>query len=1050
MLPSQQQQGRGQRSSMSAAAPPPLNVEVPLGPSSDNEGPPSLPTMSSPFRQDRFNHETRREALERRKQQYGKKISPQDQQNQDVQFQYSNEGFDEEKKCDSFRTADAVTATADSFRRGSTQPQHLMTDTTTCTMEPPKLKRRFSPHHAHHHHHHDDTANLEMHRSNDTTGTTSKSRKNDIQYYRVVYRGVVALLSQPDPTSARSGCYLSYGEVVASRYQIPIENNNSNNNTDDTSTRNGNAPSRVAIRVDEVLTGGYAFDPPNYHKNNNNNNPLVDTSGATDSETPKKSNVIQGYAATTTTNNNMHASSHNDLPIMSPVMVAISRSLSSDSSTASSDFDDDHALQLSPSTTEAILRSFSGGSGKTATAADDEQTEDSNTMSHLGFIISHNSNNNKAKAIVQLLSEKPQCEHGRFFYKVVSTTPLPILSAPSTDAPLSKAMVLPGTVHEVSFRMFITDNDAVAAGNGSGDEKDRVTDTGIWFLRLTRRKGYLASRRIGTGVSRYYRYHNRQAEVVVKDVTEEILSQGDTIESQSTDGIISKSTDNSTGMSSSAANVSVLSVLSTAIPCAMAANNPKRRHRPPRRRQETSNEDLRHHGISSVTARNCAQNSNNVRSNNNSLHDTTNTTSTTITNLSIQSQPSDRLPTPSSNVSLLSDDESMDNQNQYTSFSSSHHDRHHHAGGMQGALSPDRSVARSVKSQHSSQQHPQYPTYFLMRVTAPRGLRILDAPHFQVNNLIHGTQQSATGATPSVTLTANNISRASTPVSDISAISGLNSTKNNHHHLFHTMAGRITTTNGITTADNAMIFDSVTKTRILPRGAVFEASKRMETSEAALFHHQGGAGLIKLADNSGWVIVPHSKELEHQYKTFHGGVGANGMKEGEATNRGYEEIGNAIVFPKHNNDHIILQKTYSSDVWMRVAARSGANVVCAPPVPDFNDASPSSSPSSSANPKQDQLAVGKSDSTSDVASSVGSSFLDAMFRAPKRSDTSDQGEHKKDPCVAPVEKQMHASTTIVSFVFVYHLYIMIKPTLRELTLCFRCSCVSALRGLCAG
>jgi hypothetical protein len=308
---------------------------------------------------------------------------------------------------------------------------------------------------------------------------------------------------------------------------------------------------------------------------------------------------------------------------------------------------------------------------------------------------------------------------------------------------------------------------------------------------------------------------------------------------------------------------------------------------------------------------------------------------------------------------------------QHTTFGSNNENNQPH--NPRGPLSPDRSVARSIKSNSSFQQPQHHSTFYLMRVIAPRGLRILDAPHFQVNNLIHGPQPQQ--------LQQQSHDHG-----------GFQGAKGHQHHLFQTMAGRIATTNP---ADNTVMFDSVTKTRILPRGAIFEASKRMETSDA-LFHH--GAGMIKLADNSGWVIVPHREELEHQYRS---------SNEGGAV-RAYEEIGNAIVF-----DDV------TADVWMRVVARAGAHIACAPPPPQLqNDDSNSSSPvSQPPSPKSsvDQLDVSKSDSTSDVASSVGSSFLDAMFRLPKRPEATDRGNASdKGRDAANAEKPLLTSDTIVS------------------------------------
>jgi hypothetical protein len=77
----------------------------------------------------------------------------------------------------------------------------------------------------------------------------------------------------------------------------------------------------------------------------------------------------------------------------------------------------------------------------------------------------------------------------------------------------------------------------------------------------------------------------------------------------------------------------------------------------------------------------------------------------------------DKTGTPSSNVSILSDDESFELGSHYR---------------FPSGLTPDRSVSSSKR-----QQGNQEPTFFLMHVNAPRGLKILDAPHFQVRNHLH-------------------------------------------------------------------------------------------------------------------------------------------------------------------------------------------------------------------------------------------------------------------------------------------------------------------------
>lgn len=180
---------------------------------------------------------------------------------------------------------------------------------------------------------------------------------------------------------------------------------------------------------------------------------------------------------------------------------------------------------------------------------------------------------------------------------------------------------------------------------------------------------------------------------------------------------------------------------------------------------------------------------------------------------------------------------------------------------------------------------------------------------------------------------------------------------------------------------NPAIFDSVTKSRILPRGVVFEASKRMEASGA----FNRGAGLVKLSDNSGWAIIPHQQELNSQYRNFQGG--ASSVREGEGT-RAFEEVGNAVV---DTQDGGIEQSFSNPSVWVRVIARNGVTVSCPPPIvpvaSDDNDTSPTSSAGSSSIVSGGGSNYGggvMSGPESDVASSVGSAFLDAMFRTPKK------------------------------------------------------------------
>lgn len=171
---------------------------------------------------------------------------------------------------------------------------------------------------------------------------------------------------------------------------------------------------------------------------------------------------------------------------------------------------------------------------------------------------------------------------------------------------------------------------------------------------------------------------------------------------------------------------------------------------------------------------------------------------------------------------------------------------------------------------------------------------------------------------------------------------------------------------------NPAVFDSITKTRILPRGVLFEASKRMEASGA----FNRGAGLVKLSDNSGWAIIPHQDDLHSQYRNYQGGAAS--VREGEGT-RAFEEVGNAVVDSEDSAE---------PSIWVRVVARNGVTVACPPPVVPVakdDDTSPTSSAGSSSVFSGGGSNYGvMSGPESDVASSVGSAFLDAMFRTPKK------------------------------------------------------------------
>jgi hypothetical protein len=160
---------------------------------------------------------------------------------------------------------------------------------------------------------------------------------------------------------------------------------------------------------------------------------------------------------------------------------------------------------------------------------------------------------------------------------------------------------------------------------------------------------------------------------------------------------------------------------------------------------------------------------------------------------------------------------------------------------------------------------------------------------------------------------------------------------------------------------------------------MFEAAKRVEASGA----FNRGAGLIKLSDNSGWAIVPRQEELDAQYRNYQGGVAH--VKQGEAT-RAFEEVGNAVC----DSDEYAHETRPS--IWVRVVSKNGVPVSCPPPaVPvakDDGDTSPTSSVGGSSSVSGVGSNYGILSGDSDVASSVGSAFLDAMFRTPKKREPS--------------------------------------------------------------
>ena len=749
-------------------------------------------------------------------------------------------------------------------------------------------------------------------------GGEQNAERSGVNYYRIVYRGIVALMSDDGDTDGgeryrKTGAYLGYGEIIVSSNERLIEDTTAkpqrrthssprlgsavdspilakvwqNKDQEDeqrlecaspprslvsgassgvSSFTANSAPAvpikmRKVIRVDRVLTGGYAVD-------------------ATDPE----SNAAKDSLASYSKNVRAIDSTPKRRGNTQTVADIVPRSGSS---------------LLPISDNESIIRELTHDND-----SGEIEIEHVDKPRH-GYIFSDESNNVVAVPIP--IEVVPKCEHGRFMYRAISSTPLTILTGPCLDAPKSKGMLIPGTIHEVCLRITQV------------EEGKQLT-----FLRLTRRRGWVIS---GKNVTKKQNFADDGTSSWVPFMKE--------IPDDELDGcslsVVSRGTTKTT-----------TSAISTPISVA------SRRHRPPRRRRGGRKEptSLPQHVVGPSLHQG------------NDTSGLTDTSTTTSTNNSQQSVDPRSIISPSSNISLLSDDTGSVDPNTNKS--------------QGGALSPDRSVARSTAS--SSLQ----PAHLLMRVNAPRGLKILDAPHFQVNNLIHGNHT-----------TAPNIHDGFSSSSATSAkdVYGKGSGAGNQS-IFQTMGGHHTTTMTSKTS-NPAVFDYITKSRRLPRGSVFEASKRMEASNA----FSQGAGLVKLSDNSGWAIIPRQSELNDQYRGYAGGMIS--ARDGEAT-RAFDEVGNS------------LGDACQETIFLRVVSRSGVTVSL-PPAPN-SGSDVETSPTSSTTGSSVVSAGGLSSLNaavshdSDVASSVGSSFLDSMmFRTPRRRErkpesiNENQNFHKRQP-----------------------------------------------------
>ncbi|KAL7441554.1 hypothetical protein ACHAXM_008124 [Skeletonema potamos] len=643
------------------------------------------------------------------------------------------------------------------------------------------------------------------------TQPTTKHEEDELKYYRITFKGVVSLLSQLDGNSddldddgkQRSGAHVSYGEIVATSFPeitIPIDNNNSSGNVD------GDSITMIrAIRVDSIVTGGYATDA---------------------------------------------------------------------------------SLEMASKSKSSLSLSFN--------------RVNENGHYHLGYLLLHNK---VGQTIAEPCGEATasSCEHGSFSYRVNASSPVTVLSGPSLDAPPIRCALLPGTIHEVSLRMLIPtsglhNNDNAADDDTLGDDGDAEF---IQFLRLGRRKGWVADRNIDTldGNSNKLR-----VSFVMVDVTHE-KGLNQTMGSQSVS--LSMSFEETSSLTSfalnSTANSSFYSSIQSSSVATPAAVKAQRKRNVRRRAREAD--------FSRPT----------------NIGDSFEEVESSIT-----------------------------------------------GGGGTTVISGGTTVISGDGSE-SSQNRTE--TYYLCRVIAPQGLKILDAPHYQVSNLIHS--QTPTKAPP-----RSSTSPGFSPFSRTNAMVAENSPT--------LSGGRKRSTPTV---------------RYLTRGQFFEASQRMESTGTSSLYSKG-QGLVKLADGSGWAIIPYEDELVAQFKSFHGSEpDINDLNAA----RGFEEVGTAIIPTSSKQFHRLTPskketpKSLKDVIWFRIVAPNGVKVLLPPK--EKKSVSKDGAHTTPQKSADQALKIERSTSSleSEVASVVSnSSFLGAVWSRvsvtpSKQSPPATQAEPKTTP-----------------------------------------------------
>jgi hypothetical protein len=204
------------------------------------------------------------------------------------------------------------------------------------------------------------------------------------------------------------------------------------------------------------------------------------------------------------------------------------------------------------------------------------------------------------------------------------------------------------------------------------------------------------------------------------------------------------------------------------------------------------------------------------------------------------------------------------------------------------------------------------------------------------------------------------------------------------------------------------------------------------SSESTLYTN--GHGLIKLADGSGWAIVPYQDDLIAQFKSENGGHSIEFAENGNKI-AAYEEIGNAFLPAVQSSqlaqptqiEVIASDRRLKDTVWLRVVAPPNGARVLLPP-----SRNPSSNGNVQVKKKELNAAPPKdgghdkmkhsSSYDSETASSV--SFLDSVWNkiTPVKESEMDHGLRRQTPVipvipcgmVIPVEPWERSTNSIVS------------------------------------